>query len=90
MYIGTTTMETVWRYLRKLNIKLPSDPAIPILDIYLDKPFTEKDTCPCMFISALFTIIKMWKQPKWPPTDEWIKKIYIYIMEYNSAVKRMK
>uniref|UniRef100_A0A8D1EVR5 Reverse transcriptase zinc-binding domain-containing protein n=1 Tax=Sus scrofa TaxID=9823 RepID=A0A8D1EVR5_PIG len=59
--------KTVWRYLRKLNIELPyNNPAIPLLGIYLDKPFLEKDTCIHMFIAALFTIAKTWKQPKCP------------------------
>ena len=62
-------LKTVWRYLRKLNIELPYDPAIPLLGIYLDKTFIEKDTCTPMFIAALFTIAKTWKQPKCPLTD---------------------
>ena len=80
---------TVWRYLRKLNIELPYDPAIPLLGIYLDKTFLEKDTGTHMFIAAQFPIAKTWKQPKCPSTEEWIKKIlYIYTMEYYSAIKR--
>ena len=67
--------KTVWRYLRKLYIELPYDPAIPLLGIYPDKPFLEKDTCTHMLIVALFTIAKTWKQPKCPPTDEWLKKM---------------
>ena len=47
-----------------------------------------KDTCTCMFIATLFTIAKTWKQPKCPLTDEWIKKMYIYTMEYYSAIKK--
>ena len=80
---------TVWRCLRKLNVELPYDPAIPLLAIYLDKTFLEKDTCTHMFIAALFTIAKTWKQPKCPSTEEWIKKMwYIYTMEYYSAIKK--
>uniref|UniRef100_A0A8D1JRA5 Uncharacterized protein n=1 Tax=Sus scrofa TaxID=9823 RepID=A0A8D1JRA5_PIG len=60
---------TVWRYLRNLYIELPYDPAIPLLSIYLDKTFLKKDTCTRMFIAALFTIAKTWKQPKCPSTD---------------------
>ena len=83
--------KTVWRYLRKLNIELPYDPAIPLLGIYLDKTFIEKDTCTPMFTAALFTIAKTRKQPKCPSTDEWIKMMWhIYQMEYYLAVKRMK
>ena len=67
--------KTVWRYLRKLNIELPCDPAIPLLGIYLDKTFSKKDTCTPMFIAALFTTAKTRKQPECPSTDEWIKKM---------------
>ena len=75
--------KAVWRFLRKLNIELPFDPAIPLLGIYLEKSTTEKDTCTPMFIAALFTIAKTWKQSKCPSTEEWIKKRwYIYTMEY--------
>uniref|UniRef100_A0A8D1HJ28 DUF1725 domain-containing protein n=1 Tax=Sus scrofa TaxID=9823 RepID=A0A8D1HJ28_PIG len=66
-------------------------PEILLLGIYPDKTFTEKDTCTSMFIAALFTIAKTWKQPKCPRTDEWIKKMwYIYTMEYYSAIKKNK
>ena len=76
--------KTTWGYLRKLNIEQPSHgPAIPLLGIYSDKIFTKKDTCISMFIAALFTIAKTWKQPKCPSTDEWIKTMwYTYTMEY--------
>ena len=81
--------KTVWRYLRKLNIELLYDSAIPLLGIYPDKTSLEKDTCTHMFIAALFTIAKTWKQPKCPLTDDWIRKMwYIYIMEYYSAIKK--
>ena len=60
----------VWRYLRKLYLELPYDPATPLLCIYPDKTFLEKDTCPHMFIAALFTIAKRWKQRKCPSIDE--------------------
>ena len=66
--------KTVWRYLGKLNTVLPYDPAIPLLGMYPDKTFLEKDTCTCMFTAALFTIAKTWK-PKCPSTGEWIKKM---------------
>jgi len=81
----------VWRYLRKPNVESPYDSAVPLLGIYLDKTFIEKDTCTCMFTAALFPVAKTWKQPKCPWTDEWIKKIrYIYTMEYYSAIKKNK
>ena len=83
--------KTVWRVLRKLKIELPYDPAIPLLGIYPDKTIIQKDTCTPLFIAALFTIAMMWKQPKCPSTDEWIKKMwYIYTMEYYSAIKKNK
>ena len=71
--------------------ELPYDPAIPLLGIYLDKTFLEKDTCTCIFIAALFTTAKTWKQPKCPSTVDWIRKMwYIYRMEYYSAIKKNK
>ena len=72
------------------HIELLYDPAIPLLGIYLDKTFLEKDTCTCMFTAVLFTVAKTWTQPKCPSTDERIEMWYIYTMEYYSAVKRMK
>ena len=56
--------KTVWRLLRELKIELPNDPAIPLLGIYLEKIIIRKDTCTPMFIAALFTIAKTWKQLK--------------------------
>ena len=82
---------TVWKYLKKLKVELPYDPAIPLLGIYLEKMKTliRKDTCTPMFAAALLTIAKMRKQPKCPSTDEWIKKMwYKYTVEYYSAVKK--
>ena len=80
---------TVWRYLRNLYIELPYDPAIPLLGIYPDKTLLKRDTCTRMFIAALFTIAKTWKQPKYPSTDDWIRKMwYIYTMEYYSTITK--
>ena len=62
--------ETVWKFLRKLNIELPYDPTIPLLGICLNKAIVQKHTGTHMFIAALFTIAKVWKQPKCPSTDE--------------------
>ena len=70
---------TVWRFLKKLKIELPYDLAIPLLGIYPGKTITQKDTCTLIFIIALFTIARTWKQPKCPRTDEWIKKCGTYI-----------
>jgi len=68
---------TAWRFLRKLNIQLPCDPSIPLLGINLDKTTIHKDTCTRMFIAALLTIAKTWKQSKCPMTDEWLKMWYM-------------
>ena len=79
----------IWRFLKKLGIKPPYDVAIPLLGINPQKTRVEKDTCIPLFIGALFTIARTWKQPRCPSTDEWIKKLwYIYTMEYYSAMKR--
>ena len=56
--------------------ELPYDPTIPLLGIYPEKTIIQKDTCTPMFIAALFTVVKTWKQPKCPSTDEWIKKMW--------------
>ena len=79
----------VWRFLKKLEIKPPYDPAIPLLGIYPEETKIEKDTCIPVYTEALFTIARTWKQPRCPSTDEWIKKLwYIYTMEYYSVIKR--
>ena len=80
----------VWRPLKKLNIEILYDPVIPLLGIYVEKTLIQKDTCTPVFITALFTIAKTWKQPKCPLTDEWIKMWYIYTMEYYSTIKKNK
>ena len=80
---------TVWRFLKRLKIELPYDPAIPLLGIYPEKTIIQKESCTTVFIVALFTIARTWKQPKWPLTDDWIKKMWhIYTMEYYSAIKK--
>ena len=84
-----TLWRTVWRFLKKLQIELPYDPAIPLLGIYPGKTIIQKESCTKMFIAALFTIARTWKQSKNPSTNEWIKKMWhIYTMEYYSAIKR--
>ena len=67
--------KTAWRFLKKLKIELPYDPAILLLSIYPKnmKTLTGKDICTPMFTATLFIIAKTWKQPKCPSTDEWIK-----------------
>ena len=83
--------KAVWRFLRKLNTELPFDQAIPLLGINPEKTMTHKDTCTPMFIAALFTIAKTWKQPKCSSTEKWIQKMwYTYTMEYYSAIQRNK
>ena len=78
----------VWRFLKKLGIKPPYEPTIPLLGIYPEEIKTEKDTCTPMFTAILFTITRTWKQPRCPSIDEWIKKLwYIYTMECYSATK---
>ena len=80
--------KTVSRFLKKLKIELPYDPAIPLLGIYPEKTMIQKETCTTMFTAALLTIARAWKQPKCPSTNEWIKMWHIYTMEYYSAIKR--
>ena len=63
-------MKTIWRFLRKLKIELPYDLTIPLLGIYPEKPIIQKDTGTQLFIAALFTIARRWKQTKCPSIDE--------------------
>jgi hypothetical protein len=82
--------KSVWRFLRKLDIVLPEDPAIPLLGIYSeDGPTGKKDTFSTMFIAALFIIARRWKEPRCPSTEELLQKMwYIYTIEYYSAIKK--
>ena len=80
---------TVWRFLKKLQIELPYDPAIPLLGIHTEETRIERDMCIPLFITALFIIARTWKQPRCPSADEWIRKLwYIYTMEYYSAIEK--
>jgi hypothetical protein len=75
----------------KIYIDLPYDPAIPLLGIFPKDCDTgySRGTCAPIFITALFTIAKLWKQPRCPTTDKWIKKMwYLYTMEFYAAVKK--
>ena len=82
--------KTVWRFLKKLKIELPYDPAIALLDVY------PKDTdvvkrraiCTSMFIAAMATVTKLWKEPRCLSTDEWIKMWSIYTMEYYASIRK--
>ena len=79
----------IWRFLKKLGIKLPYDLVIPFRGICPEETKTERDTCISLFIATLFTITRTWKQPRCPSTDKWIKKLwYICTMEDYSAIKR--
>ena len=81
--ISFSRRKTLWRFLKKLGIKSPYDPAIPLLGIYPEETRVEKDTCIPFFTAALFIIARTWKQPRCPSADEWIRKLrYIYTMEY--------
>ena len=81
--------KTVWRFLKKPGLKPSYDPAIPLLGIYPEETKIEKDTCILLFIVALFTTARTWKQPRCTSTDESIKKFWcIYTMEYYSVIKR--
>ena len=78
----------MWRFLKKLEIELRYDPAIPLLGIHTEETRIERDMCTSVFTVALFTIARTWKQPRCPSSDEWIREPwYIYTMEYYSAIK---
>ena len=83
--------KTAWNFLRKLKMKLPFDPAIPLLGLYTKNPETpiQKNLCSPMFIAAQFTIAKCWKQPKCPSVNEWIEKLwYIHTVEFYAAERK--
>ena len=83
--------ETVWDFLKKLKMELSFDPAISVLGLYLKNSeiWIQKNLCTPMFIAALCTIAKCWKQPKCPSVNEWIKKLwYTYTMEYCAAERK--
>ena len=66
-----------------------TQPAVPLLGIHTEETRFERDTCTPVFIAALFTIARTWKQPRCPSVDEWIRKLWnIYTMEYYSAIKK--
>ena len=89
MQSSTATWRTVWRFLKKLQIELAYDPAIPLLGIHTEETRIERDMCTPMFITALFILARTWKQPRCPSADEWIRKLWcIYTMEYYSAIKK--
>ena len=70
-------------------MELPYNPAIPLLGIHTEEIRIERDTCTPRFITALFIIVRTWKQPRCPSADEWIRKLwYVYPVEYCSAIKK--
>ena len=77
------------RFLKKLKLELPYDPAILLLGIHTEETRIERDLCTPMFITALLMIARTWKQPRCPSADEWIRKLwYTYTMDYYSAIER--
>ena len=79
----------MWRFLIKLEIEFPYDPAIPLLGTHTGVTRIEGDTCTLMFIAALFIIARTWKQPRCPSADEWIRKLhYIYTMYIIQPLKK--
>ena len=90
--------KTIWtflikRFLKNLKIELPYDPAITLLGIYPKDTnvVIGRGTCTPMFIAAMSTIAKLWKEPRSPSKDEWIKKMWsMYTMEYSSAIRNDK
>ena len=83
--------KTVWKFLKKLKMELPFNPAIPLLGLYPKNPETliQNNLCNPMFIAVQITIAKCWKQLKCPSVNEWIIKLwYIYTMEYYVAERK--
>ena len=83
----------MWRFLKQLKIDLPYDPAIALLGIYpkYTDAMKRRDTCTPMFIAAMSTIAKLWKEPRCPSKDEWITKMwFMYTMEYSSGIRNDK
>ena len=75
MQTSTATWRIVWRFLKKLEIELPYDPAVPLLGIHTEETRIERGTWTPVFIAALFTIARTWKQPRCLLADEWIRKL---------------
>jgi hypothetical protein len=83
-------VQPLWKIVQRFLKKPAINPVIPLLGIYPKKHKTgySRDTCTPKFIAALFTIAKLWKQPRCPTTDEWIKKLwYIYTVEYYLSMR---
>ena len=72
-----------------MEIELLYNPVIPLLGIHTEETRIERDTRTPVFIAALFTIARTWKQPRCPSADKWIRKLwYLYTMEYYSAIEK--
>ena len=79
----------MWRFLKKLEVELSCDPAIPLLGIHTEESRIEREMCNPVFNAAVFTIARTWKQPRCPSVDKWIRKLWcIYTVEYYSAIKK--
>ena len=83
-----TLWRTVWRFLKKLKLELPYDPATPILGIYTEKSIIQKESCTKMFIAALFTIARTWKQLKCPSTEMNVKSRRGTYIQWNISHKK--
>ena len=93
MQTGAATVKALWRYLKKLKMDLSFDPVIPFQGIYPKEPkiLIQKNINIPVFIGSLLTVAKIWKHPKCPSVEEWIKQLWdIYTMEYYSAIKKKK
>ena len=89
MLVDTDTMENSMKVPSKTKNRTTTRPSNPTTGHIPEKTIIQKESCTTMFIAALFTITRTWKQPKCPSTDEWIKKMWhIHTMEYNSAINR--
>ena len=88
MQTSTATMDNSVRLLKKLEIELPCNPAIPLLGVHTKETRIERDTCTPMFITALFTIARIWKQPRCPLADKWIRKLWYTIQWDITAIKK--
>ena len=83
--------KSLWNFLRKVKMELPSNLAIPLLGLYPKSPETpfQRNLCTPVFIAGQFTMAKYWKQPKCPSANEWIQKLwYIYTMEFYAAERK--
>ena len=83
-------MENSGRFLKKLEIELPYDPAIPLLGIHTEETRIERDPCTPMFVASLLIIARTWKQPRCPSAEEWIRKLWcIYKWSITQPLKRI-